>query len=264
MIKPRDGGKKRWPSGDSTGSLQSNPGSYLSNNSSGVVGEKASKCATPEPSLAAEAARKLQKATSKSPLEMLATSRPSPKASPSLPSTSPFPNLPMFKPSGSTFSSYSTQYAGTSSSLHYSSMEPASPSLFSSTPYESALTYTSSNAVPAPVAPPKSSSYFGGTDLGSSLGARPKSGKLYSSPDDIYHSSDEEDRAVEGLLKELAPSSTSSTLPTTSGSLTPKWEDVSSSRGDADKEMAQEPLERLCVRRPKRKLVPKPPSEVRE
>ena len=28
---------------------------------------------------------------------MLATSRPSPKASPSLPSTSPFPNLPMFQ-----------------------------------------------------------------------------------------------------------------------------------------------------------------------
>ena len=148
---------------------------------------------------------------------MLATSRPSPKASPSLPSTSPFPNLPMFKvitfkqttseinfrtilqPSGSTFSSYSTQYAGTSSSLHYSSMEPASPSLFSSTPYESALTYTSSNAVPAPVAPPKSSSYFGGTDIGSSLGARPKSGKLSSSPDDIYHSSDEEDRYWIGM-----------------------------------------------------------------
>merc|ERR1719397_732519 len=219
------------------GSLQSNPGSYLSNSSSGntngVLGEKVSKCATPEPSLAAEAARKLQKATSKSPLEMLATSRPSPKASPSLPSASPFPNLPMFQPSGSSFSSYSTQYAGTSSSLHYSSMEPAGPSLFSSTPYESALTYTSSNAVPAPVAPPKSSSYFGGTDIGSSLGARPKSGKLSSSPDDIYHSSDEEDRSMEGLLKELAP-----------GSLTPKWEDVGSSRGDADKEMAQESLGR--------------------
>ena len=74
-IKPRDSGKKRWPSGDSTGSLQSNPGSYLSNTSSGnmtgVVGDKASKCATPEPSLAAEAARKLQKATSKSPLEVV-------------------------------------------------------------------------------------------------------------------------------------------------------------------------------------------------
>ena len=73
MIKPRDGGKKRWPSGDSTGSLQSNPGSYLSNNSSGVVGEKASKCATPEPSLAADAARKLLKNTSKSPLEVVNT-----------------------------------------------------------------------------------------------------------------------------------------------------------------------------------------------
>merc|ERR1719507_2089403 len=69
--------------------------------------------------------------------------------------------------------------------------------------------------------------------------ARPKSGKLSSSPDDIYHSSDEEDRTLEGLLKELAPSSTSSTLPTTPGSLTPKWEDVGSSRGDSDKEMAQ-------------------------
>ena len=101
----------------------------------------------------------------------------------------------ILQPSGSSFSSYSTQYAGTSSSLHYSSMEPAGPSLFSSTiPYESALTYTSSNPVPAPVAPPKTSSYFAGTDIGSSLGARPKSGKLSSSPDDIYHSSDEEDR----------------------------------------------------------------------
>ena len=77
QIKPRDVGKKRWPSGDSTSSMQSNPGSYLSNSSSGntngAVGEtavKTSKCATPEPSLAAEAARKLQKSTSKSPLEV--------------------------------------------------------------------------------------------------------------------------------------------------------------------------------------------------
>merc|ERR1719180_3601 len=44
---------------------------------------------------------------------------------------------------------------------------------------------------------------------------------------------------MEGLLKELAPGSIPSTLPTTSGSLTPKWEDVGTSRGDADKEMAQ-------------------------
>jgi len=246
QIKPREVGKKRWPSGDSTSSMQSNPGSYLSNSSSGntngAVGEtavKTSKCATPEPSLAAEAARKLQKSTSKSPLEMLATSRPSPKASPSLQSPSPFPNLPMFQPSGSSFSSYSTQYAGTSSALQYSSMEPASPSLFSSTPYESALTYTSRDS--SAVAPPKSSSYFGigGAGGGSSLGARPKNGKLSSSPDDIFHSSDEEDRSMEGLLKELAPSSTVSNLSTTPGSLTPKWEEVGASRGDADKDMAQ-------------------------
>ena len=98
------------------------------------------------------------------------------------------------QPSGSSFSSYSTQYAGTSSALQYSSMEPASPSLFSSTPYESALTYTSRDS--SAVAPPKSSSYFGigGAGGGSSLGARPKNGKLSSSPDDIFHSSDEEDR----------------------------------------------------------------------
>ena len=79
--------------------------------------------------------------------------------------------------------------------MKYSVIEPAaSSSLFSSTsaastPYESALTYTSRDSVPAPVAPPKTSSYFGG-----SLGARPKNGKLSSSPDDIFHSSDEEDR----------------------------------------------------------------------
>ena len=91
--------------------------------------------------------------------------------------------------------SYSTPYAGAGSSMKYSVIEPAaSSSLFSSTtaastPYESALTYTSRDSVPAPVAPPKTSSYFGG-----SLGARPKSGKLSSSPDDIFHSSDEEDR----------------------------------------------------------------------
>ena len=90
--------------------------------------------------------------------------------------------------------SYSTPYAGAGSSLKYSVMEPAaSSSLFStsaaSTPYESALTYTSRDSMPAPVAPPKTSSYFGG-----SLGARPKNGKLSSSPDDIFHSSDEEDR----------------------------------------------------------------------
>merc|ERR1719278_1192523 len=125
--------------------------------------------------------------------------------------------------------------------MKYSVIEPAaSSSLFSSTsaastPYESALTYTSRDSVPAPVAPPKTSSYFGG-----SLGARPKNGKLSSSPDDIFHSSDEEDRGMEGLLKDLVQSTTpSSTLPTTPGSLTPKWEDVPSTKGDADKEMAQ-------------------------
>lgn len=46
-------------------------------------------------------------------------------------------------------------------------------------------------------------------------------------------------RSMEGLLKELAPSSTVSNLSTTPGSLTPKWEEVGASRGDADKDMAQ-------------------------
>merc|ERR1719447_9346 len=45
---------------------------------------------------------------------------------------------------------------------------------------------------------------------------------------------------MDGLLKDLVQSTTpSSTLPTTPGSLTPKWEDVPSTKGDADKEMAQ-------------------------